>query len=367
LQTAVPVPRPDVAAAYPGVPDSLVCGFSASIGLLGLPEQFTLTVQAKADDKTYPLAEVHVQLSPPRPAYRPRLRPLMLTSLFRSGTTWMMRLLAEHPKIVACRLYPYEVMPARYWMHVLKVLTEPANHSESLLPGAFATGLWWGNQQPYALPSPAACPVVREWFGRRYAEQVASFCMSNIDSIYGRIALSQNQDAPVYFAEKLHPDHAANLLSQLYVGAREIILVRDLRDVLCSVHAFNGKRGTVEFGRDLARDDHEYLIQLRDAGLALKERWQARREHAHLVRYEDLIARPVETLKSILHYLNLMPAEEASAMLDRAAEDNPNLKSHRTSTSPKASLGRWRTDLDRPMQSACNQAFEEFLGEFAYT
>jgi hypothetical protein len=35
----------------------------------------------------------------------------------------------------------------------------------------------------------------------------------------------------------------------LYPRANEIFLVRDFRDLICLVLAFNEKRGTVEFGR----------------------------------------------------------------------------------------------------------------------
>ena len=39
-------------------------------------------------------------------------------------------------------------------------------------------------------------------------------------------------------------------MRQLYPRAREIFLVRDPRDTLASMLAFNARRGFVDFGRD---------------------------------------------------------------------------------------------------------------------
>ena len=40
-------------------------------------------------------------------------------------------------------------------------------------------------------------------------------------------------------------------------------------------------------------------------------------------------------------------------------------KSHQTSSSPEASIGRWRHDLDPRIQEACNHQLGDLLSEFA--
>ena len=55
----------------------------------------------------------------------------------------------------------------------------------------------------------------------------------------------------------LLPDHVPILLSDLYEDSREIILVRDPRDVLCSLVAFNAKRG---FGLSPTWQDISFMV-----------------------------------------------------------------------------------------------------------
>ena len=59
-----------------------------------------------------------------------------------------MKLLAAHPQVVVFRRFPYESAPAKYWLHILRVLSEPANMAESAHPDDFHNDLWWVGAQP---------------------------------------------------------------------------------------------------------------------------------------------------------------------------------------------------------------------------
>jgi hypothetical protein len=79
-----------------------------------------------------------------------------------------------------------------------------------------------------------------------------------------------------------------------------VILVRDWRDVICSVFAFNSKRNTIGFGRDRFTSDEEYVFYVGKRTEQLLEDWTTRSAISHLVRYEDLVRRPTEIVDGIL-------------------------------------------------------------------
>ncbi|NEP41891.1 MULTISPECIES: sulfotransferase domain-containing protein [Okeania] len=155
---------------------------------------------------------------------------------------------------------------------------------------------------------------------------------------------------------------------ELYPQAREIILVRDFRDMACSVAAFNTKRGYVDFGRQRFKSDREYIrTTIKSTAANMLQLWRERKEQTHLVRYEDLILTPEQTLSSIFEYLNLDNSSSTiSKILEVASKDTPQLKRHRTSANPQESIGRWRQDLDSSLQTFCTEVCQEALQEFGY-
>ena len=184
---------------------------------------------------------------------------------------------------------------------------------------------------------------------------------------YKEIAQTQNEPTPRYFAEKHIPDEVPGIFWELYPKTREIFLVRDFRDMLCSIRAFNAKRGTLGFNRDQVRSEEEYVARLGREAQQLLSGWKTRKERAHLVRYEELILRPTETIEQILTYLGLEGGRSAAEdLLQRALIDTPELKGHRTSESAAASIGRWRHDLEASSRRQCAVVFGEALGEFGY-
>src|SRR5262245_55099964 len=118
ITVPVSVARPDLADHYVQVPHASSCGFSFELGMLGLPPAFELRVQAIMADKDRVLVgTIRGRQQSLCSGFQPKLQPLMITSLGRMGTTWLMHLLAEHPHVVAHRAYPYEARCASYWIH----------------------------------------------------------------------------------------------------------------------------------------------------------------------------------------------------------------------------------------------------------
>jgi len=372
----VNLPRVDVAGVHDPGMQGESCGFAGQMGSLGTPSDFELVVQAlvkmDGDERLrVPVAKITGRRRS-RPGVVSKRQPLMVTGLGRSGTSWMMRLLSEHPGVVAIRQHPYEVRPSVYWMHMLKVLTDPADHDRSTSPDGFENDVRWIGSNPYAHPrytdafrDPGA---MRRAVGPCYVAEVEAFCKRNIDMIYDAVASDQGDDEGRYFAEKLLPSHVQSLFWDFFGGAAEILLVRDFRDQICSARAFNEKRGIVAFGREKASDDLQWVRNMSERGVRrMAEALAQRRERAHLVRYEDLVLRPHETLAGIFAYLGLAADEDAvGRVLRRAGQDTNEARDHRTSADPAASVGRWRTELDGPLLDRIHELMGPALRGFGY-
>lgn len=290
----------------------------------------------------------------------------MVTSLGRTGTTLLMSLLASHPAVVAHRTHPYEIFQAKYWLHVLRVLAEPANHGESSRAEDFGEDIWRVGHNPFHTAPITDDPDLIHLLGRSYVERLAAFCQKNIDDFYLEVAKTQAQHAPTFFAEKFHPDHVPRIAWELYPDAREVILVRDGPDVICSVFAFNRKRNTVGFGRDRFASDEEYVFYVGKRARRLLEDWKTRSAESQIVRYEDLVNRPTETVTGILEYLGLDRRSETVEGLVQRAFESPGLDDHRTSQSVEKSVGRWRSELPHSLRGVCDEALGPVLAEFGY-
>jgi hypothetical protein len=361
-------PRPDVLRCHPGDADAAVAGWSSPISVLGMNAEFELSVQALLNNnqKPVPLARIQGRRRSMRRSFEPGIQPLMVTSLGRTGSTWLMRLLAEHPGILAHRAHPYEACPVRNWMQFLGALTESAPDAQSSSKVA-SPDAQWRVAYPLSNASALLAPTMHGWYGRKFVEQAAEFFLRCGEDCYRELAASQHQTAPVYFAEKHLPYEVPGIVWELYPNAREIFLVRDFRDMLCSIAAFNQKRGSTGFGRGFAASEEEYILNLAECVNWQGMAWNNRRDRACLVRYEDLVSRTAETLATILNYLGL-PADDAQIdeMIRRAAVDTPDLQQHRTTPSLPDSVGRWRRDLAPELYAICQSAFEAALADFGY-
>ncbi len=369
----------DLGPAVADLPPDTARSFIALIGLLGLKLESDLLLRAVLPDGSrIPIATITISRSPLRSAYRPMLRPLMLTGFARGGSTWVMKLLAAHEQIVAYRRFPYESAAAKYWLHMLRVLSEPADHLGSADADRFQSDLGWVGKNPFADASIFEQPALRDRFSRAYVEELAAFCQRAIDQWYQSIAQDQGQAAPVYFAEKhLGPNFIPVLAWELYPEAKEIFLVRDLRDMACSVLAFDERTGPAGFWKPPGMTKEEYLGELRKMAGQLRKSWLSRQDRAHLLRYEDLVLRPTETLRGLLEYLELDtgPAE-LERLLSIGAESVPVLPGwthdaelvarHRTTASPESSINRWQREGDDAFREMLQEMFGELLADFGY-
>jgi hypothetical protein len=355
--------RRDIPTVYAQVEGAEACEFFANVSLIGLPATFEILLQAVVGDEArVPIGVIRGSRSPFTSGFEPRLKPLMLTTVGRSGSTIVISALGAHPQIVAYPAFEREARVASYWMDVFATLSQPASYVRQIAPGGPRHGRWWaGEREP--TPRVMGNDHVERWLASAGVEALARFCQTRIESLYEELAASRGKSGAVYFAEKFSADAVAPLVWELYPDAREVVLVRDFRDTACSVMAKTAKFRGVE----QARDPRQVLrdVQSRMAGIARV--WEQRSQYAHLVRYEDLIHHPTETLDGVLGYLGVESSPETIAgMVEALAPHGESAERHRTTSEAEASIGRWRHDLDTALQREYELALRRGLELFGY-
>lgn len=357
-------PRPDVAAHHPHANHPGESGFQVPFSLLNLQPQSSVEVIAVLQEGSrVPLGTVSFCRNALVSGYAPRLQPLMVSCLGRSGSTYLMAMLQHHPQVVVHGDAPFESRLCKYYFYnLLKTLSEP--------PGSLATAFqdetytvnahWLSAELPLDLQQ-------QRRFRREHIEHLAAFCQREIDEVYASISPAQRpeQPSPRFYAEKHGAGHTPRLLWELYPAAKEIILVRDFRDMFCSALAFNRRRGTEDFGMEGARTDEEFLDVTRERVMGLVSSVRSRDHDVLVMKYEDLVQSPVATVSSALDYVGIAgDVELVKEIITKARTVDRDV--HRTSASAKSSIGRWQHDLPRAFRNRCDQAFAEALDALGY-
>ena len=366
----VDLPRPDVAAQHPDAPGSERGGFRATVGALSLPPNFDLRVHAtlaagKRGRPRIELGAIRGRRRPLRLTGEPPIAPLIVTTLGRTGSNMLLQLLGAHPEIVTYRPFQFETKITTYWIDVLRELAEPGSYARQLAhTGAHRRG-WWQASEP---PPPGAVPDedLVEWMGATAVDELAALSRGRIDAVFGRLAAHAGRAHASYVAEKAAPGPVPSLVRELYPHARELILVRDFRDMVCSIFAFNEKWDVHGFGSERYASAEDQIRGIGRIGPRLLGALRARGDSALLVRYEDLVLEPAGELRRVLAYLGLDGGRATVAAMLETLEGAPYARDHGTADDPRSSIGRWRRELDDDLLRTCEEVFGPALQAFGY-
>jgi hypothetical protein len=273
----------------------------------------------------------------------------------------MMSLLREHPAIVVPGDHPFEVAMLRHAMNCVRIMGQPPVLGPQLPPA-----LEWLGQDPRRQGSLRRTPL-ETWMNREYVERLATSLRDNVTAFYEQAARCAGQIDAAYFAEKTGITPVSSLVLNLFPDGRLIFLIRDPRDLLCSITHFNARRGYLSFNRQSVATDEEY-VPLLFKRLIGQHRLNAQcAGRVMAVRYEDLIRQPLPTLERIFNFFEL---ETTPAMLREmlesghaSASKNPN---HVTSKSTEESIGRWRRDLSPHLVRLVEEHASELLDAYGY-
>jgi Sulfotransferase family len=362
------VSRPDVASAHGS---SSPVGFWKAIGTVGLAPAFTIEVWAVFQDgRRREIAEIRgtQQLTS---AFTPSMQPIMVTSPGQSGSTLLMRILAEHPDIIVEERFPYETYVFSYWMHFMHVLAAPADTSP------MESHEFWRDPNrlspfPYFFKDPAIGLIPPEeatldrWYASDQVEEFARVAQAAVESFYREYASTRKRTTPAFFAEEMVPaGHIRPIMRLLYPRAREVFLVRDPRDTVASVLEFHARHGVAGgFGAQSVGTDEQLVGLVRESILSLTHLWKRRSQYDALVRYEDLVRSPTGQIRAMLDAMELdSSANIVDSMVKAGNEVTADVNAHRTSPDGPSSIGRWKRDLEPRLQKICDEAFDGLLDE----
>jgi hypothetical protein len=193
--------------------------------------------------------------------------------------------------------------------------------------------------------------VAAEYFCKYVPQYLNDVARTTINEYYLRLKDDRAKGDAVYFAEKNNNlDRRVRIFARtLYPNLKEIVLVRDPRDLLCSQIAY------------FRRDPEIVLHQITHATTELMRIKRDEAEKVLFVSYEDLILKRETVDEEVTLYLGT--DLDSGACQD---EERASFGSHSTSESPIASVGRWTSQLTDEQRRWCNDSWGEFLDAFGY-
>jgi len=366
----VDIERLDVAWAHPDLPGAERSGFRVRVGGAWLPDSFVLRLEAGFENGhrvPFALIRGHRSRLALALAQAGVIQPISVTGLGRSGSTLVMGMLRRHPEVIVHGGHPFATRPAAYWTHMFRVLAEPADSIASASAESFDSRLGWVGAHPMNDAPATDSPELATWLGTDYVQGLADFCRRSTSGFYSSAAAAAGITEPRFFAEKLEPGDMARTHASLYPAGREILLVRDFRDMACSMLAFHDKSGRISYGRDLVSTDEDFVVALAPSVARLASYVRERETAGLVVRYEDLVTRPGETLAGILTHAGLSSdAALRREMVSSATDDTAELAAHRTTSTGEESVGRFRNDMSDELLEAAEDAFGPALAMFDY-
>jgi len=277
------------------------------------------------------------------------VQPIIVTTTGRSGSSLLMSRLANHTDIVVGGPHPHEVKLLIYYSLALMLHISEADRVKSLDPNLMTVSAnrYSIGRNPFNDQRFSQHPAISTYWQYRLPTILKeTFCTAIIE-YYNAQNVGLGRPSFRYFAEKMHPQHELRSATKfLFPGTRELLLVRDPRDTLCSYNKFWG--ASLPDGIRLISDHLQRISEIKSE------------EKSLVVRYEDLVLQEEQTIQTICRYLGLPPTIPFSQR-----ESDKAFRTHGTSKSAFNSIGRWKSDLDEETKAATVK-WTRFLEDFGY-
>ncbi|MBS3735244.1 MAG: sulfotransferase [Phycisphaerae bacterium] len=270
---------------------------------------------------------------------------ILLSYYSRSGSTLAMKVLTRHPQITGHTEGTHDANILKYFSKLYFMMLR------SHVPGGRAgRGVMLDRYSRYirhyapefALPKPFEFnrdlhvePFRRHWgvFLRGYLPQLLS-----------DIGAPHLEEARYYVEKQMDAAGLLASIRELLPESRVVVAFRDPRDVLVSLGAYERQGQLLVKHASLGRRIDEIMTHYRRR-LELVEREPDR---CIAYRYEDLLARPIVTLRPVVAFLGLDASEPVlSGMAEPIARPDLQADHHVTAPDPAATIGRWRRELPR--------------------
>jgi hypothetical protein len=185
----------------------------------------------------------------------------------------------------------------------------------------------------------------------------------NVEKIYSSVAREAGKQ-PLYFAEKCPPGLDFGIIQQRLSAFRCLLLVRDPRDVILSVRAFNKKRGFFALREQEGMAAEELIIEFKRGYTHIIDKMSSI-QGAHLIRYEDIVLQGAATLRRLFDWLDI---DDDETTIERCVSRAASMENgqHLTSASLRASVERWRREMPEAWQELFAKHFGPILQYFDY-
>ena len=260
------------------------------------------------------------------------LKPLLIQSVGRSGTTLLMQLIGTSPQILFERVYPFEVRNLTYLVHWAKMLGQEWDPNGDWDPRTILIA-------PGQTLGPFPYNGTQFWHG----EELWPRCFRAAWREFSSIAIARARDCDgmslLYYAEKAPPWVPSLLRGKIPYNS--VLLVRDPRDIFLSISAFDRKRGFPGFNRRADDDDWSFAERfVEDCRQAFELiRGEESQPGSILVKYESLALNLENEFKRLEQLLGVRFDIEV------VEKQRPEYIHHMTSNTAHESVERWQHEL----------------------
>jgi hypothetical protein len=292
----------------------------------------------------------------PTVAARPEFQPVLITAPGRSGTTLLMSRLGLSPDICISDLPPFELRMLSYYATAYRVLTARADPMRSTNPDDIdGDGLFVGFNPFFSDDFEPAFSVKERFlstFSGVIPDTLGKAFRRIIDEFYATLSKDQGKAGCRYFAEKANntEPNVRQFARVAFGNVKELVLVRDPRDVYCSQMAY------------FRRDPDTSFAELSEACTNLIEIEKAALSDTMMVSYEAMLLDQAQTFGRVADFLGAdIP------MLADPDRESAIFSTHGTSEAPCTSIGRWQAQLTVDQKRRCNDEWGPFLDRFGYS